>query len=182
MMNDTRSKAVPVNTCREDRVTFAVVGLSFRSEANLFFTGSSGGRLMIANRFGEDGHPPFRSRRLFSENGEWYFDTREGAKIGPYHDLKSVKNALAVFIAQRLLVMERSTAGDFSFTAGAQEGIEHLVEELHTFYNLYKTKGQAAAVVWGNQRLRELMRDSADDSGNEGRMDAIRYVLSLDEG
>jgi hypothetical protein len=136
---------------------------------------------MIANRFGEDGHPPFRTERLFSENGQWYFDTREGSQVGPYRDLKAVKNALAVFIAQRLLVTENSRAGDTNYTPGSQDGIEHLVEELYQFYNQYKAKGQTAAMLWGNQRLRELMRDKGNLPGISARMEAIRYALNLDE-
>ena len=136
---------------------------------------------MIANRYGEQGHPPFRSVRMFSQNGQWYFDTREGAQVGPYRDLKAVKNALAVFIAQRLLISEGSRAGDMDYTPGSQEGIEDLVEELYEFFREYKLKGQTAAMLWGNQRLRELMRSREDVPELSARMEAIRYALNLDE-
>lgn len=137
---------------------------------------------MIANRFGEDGHPPFRTQRVFSENGQWYFDTREGAQVGPYRDLNAVKNALAVFIAQRLLITHGSRAGDTNYTPGLQDGVEHLVEELYEFYNQYKENGQAAAMSWGNQRLRELMTSEKNLQATNARIEAIQYVLNLDEG
>ena len=135
---------------------------------------------MIANRYGEEGYPPFRSQRLFSENGQWYFDTREGTQVGPYHDLKEVKNALAVFIAQRLLIAENSRNTDGAYIPGSQDGIEHLVEELYTFLQQYKSKGQTAAMLWANQRLRELLRNRDNLPGLSARMDAIRYALDLD--
>lgn len=135
---------------------------------------------MIGLRFGEEGNLPFRTQRLFTENGQWYFDTREGTQIGPFHDIKEVKKALAVFVAQRLLIAKSKNSIDSSSMPGAQDGIEHMVEELFNFFQEYKLKGQTAAMLWANQRLRELMRSNEDLPGRSGRMEAIRYALELD--
>jgi hypothetical protein len=132
---------------------------------------------MIAHRYGEEVRPPFRSQRLFSENGQWYFDTREGTQVGPYRDLREVKKALAVFTAQRLLIAEPRRDDDKSFKPGAQDGIEHMVEELFDFFQEYKSKGQTAAMLWANQRLRELLRDKEGLPDRSTRMEAIRYAL-----
>jgi hypothetical protein len=132
---------------------------------------------MVASRYGEEGYPPFRSQRLFSENGQWFFDTREGKQIGPYYDLKEVKKALAVFVAQRLLIAENNRSIDSSLIPGSQDGIEHMVEELFDFFLEYKSKGQTAAMLWANQRIRELLRDRGNIPNRSVRMEAIRYAL-----
>lgn len=135
---------------------------------------------MITNRYGEDGYPPFRTERLFSENGQWYFDTREGTQIGPYVDLNEIKIVLAVFIAQRILIAENSWVEEPVSIPGSQDGVEHLVEELYEFFRQYMVQGQTAAMLWGNQRLRELMRSRDDLPGVPERMKAIRYALNMD--
>jgi hypothetical protein len=135
---------------------------------------------MFINRYGEEGHQHFRSQRLFSENGQWYFDTREGHQIGPYYDLKDVKNALAVFISQRLLVSGNRRDEEIDYLPGRQDGIENLVEELYEYYLFYKQNGQTAAVLWANQRVRELMR-SRDSLGSvSSRIDALKYAMDLE--
>jgi hypothetical protein len=135
---------------------------------------------MIAKRYGEEGDPPFRTQRLFTENGQWYFDTREGTQVGPYHDINEVKKALAVFLAQRLLVSQGSVISDGSFVPGSQDGIELMVEELFEYFLEYKSNGQTAAMLWAHQRLRELLGSGEDLSGRSSRMDAIRYALNLE--
>ncbi len=135
---------------------------------------------MIAKRYGEEGDPPFRTQRLFSENGLWYFETREGTQVGPYRDMREVKRALAVFLARRLLISKSSGVSDGSYIPGSQDGIEDMVEELFEYYLEYQLKGQTAAMLWGNQRIRELLRGSEGLMGRAARMDAIRYALNLE--
>ncbi|MEE4301406.1 MAG: DUF6316 family protein [Pseudomonadales bacterium] len=53
---------------------------------------------MSDNRLGEDAPPPKRSPRLYEENGEWYFRTREGAAMGPYATREEAEQGLADFI------------------------------------------------------------------------------------
>ena len=132
------------------------------------------------NRHGEETHPPFRSQRLFSENGQWYFDTREGKQIGPYRDIDQVKKALAVFIAQKLLIANKYNSMEDDYLPGAQDGIADMVEEIFEFFNQYKLKGQTAAMLWANQRLRELLRDASHLPGRSERMEAINYAINLD--
>jgi hypothetical protein len=135
---------------------------------------------MFINRYGEDGRQHFRSQRLFSENGQWYFDTREGHQIGPYYDLKDVKNALAAFISQRLLFSGNARGEELDYLPGLQDGIEHLVEELYEYYSLYQQNGQTAAVLWANQRVLELMRSRDTLPNTSARMDVLRYAMDLE--
>lgn len=135
---------------------------------------------MLALRYGEEGNPPFRSQRLFTENGQWYFDTREGTQVGPFRDINEVKKALAAFVAQRLVLTDTNNNFDSSSMPGSQDGIEHMVEELFDFFLEYKLKGQTAAMLWANQRFRELLRSSEKMPGRSRRMDAIRYALDLE--
>ncbi|MEW8352531.1 MAG: DUF6316 family protein [Candidatus Thiodiazotropha sp.] len=132
---------------------------------------------MIANRYGEEGYPPFRTQRLFSENGQWYFDTREGSQLGPYHDIKEAKKALALFVAQRLLISKQNRASDSSIVPGSQDGIEFMVEELFNYLLEYKSKGQTSATAWASQRLRDLLRDRNDIVDRSTRMEAIQFAL-----
>lgn len=135
---------------------------------------------MLARRFGEEVNPPFRTQRLFTENGQWYFDTREGTQVGPYRDVSEVKMALAVFVAQRLIIAQSGRNMDESLIPGVQDGIEHMVAELYGYFLEYKQNGQTAAMLWANQRLRELMRDREGLPGHSARMEVLRYALNLD--
>ncbi len=133
------------------------------------------------NRYGEDSHPPFRSQRLFSENGQWYFDTREGKQVGPYHEYDDMKKALAVFLAQKLLIIDKNVYSDSRYVPGSQDGVEHMVEEIFEFFHQYKLKGQAGATLWAKQRLKILHGDNENPSIRSERMEAIRYALELDD-
>jgi hypothetical protein len=133
------------------------------------------------NRRGEGTHPPFRSQRLFSENGQWYFDTREGKQVGPYPDLTDVKKALAVFLAQKQLIIANSFESDISFSPGAQDGIDHMVEEIFEFFHQYKLKGHTNAIIWANKRLGDLLRDTQDYANRSERVEALRYALDLED-
>ena len=132
------------------------------------------------NRYGEDSHPPFRSQRLFSENGQWYFDTREGRQVGPYQEYDDVKKALAVFLAQKLLIINENDYSDSSYVPGSQDGVEHMVEEIFEFFHQYKLKGKTGATSWAKQRLRKLYEDKENPPTRSERMEAIRYALELD--
>lgn len=129
-------------------------------------------------RYGEQNFPPFRTQRLYSQNGEWYFDTREGKQIGPYRDNQAIKQALAIFVAQRLVDRDSSIFNSTDFHPGAQDGIEHLVEELFGYYQNRKQNGQTAAMVWANNRLRELLRNRENASHRTDRMAVLRYALN----
>lgn len=136
---------------------------------------------MNDNRYGEQSHPPFRSQRLFSENGQWYFDTREGRQIGPYLDKIEVKLALAAFVAQRLVNLDKSRSDDIDLPPGTQDGIEHMVEELKGFFHHRIQNGQTDALLWANQRLRELMRDKENYAHRAERMEAIKYAINQEK-
>lgn len=53
---------------------------------------------MKDNRKGESGNPPPRSSRIFHMENLWYFATREGADIGPFHSRDEAKSGLQDFI------------------------------------------------------------------------------------
>ncbi len=136
---------------------------------------------MVMKRYGEgEGHPPFRTQRLLTENGQWFFDTREGSQVGPYPDINEVKKALAVFVAQRLLFVQSRSNLCRDFMPGAQDGIEHMVKELYEYYLEYQQNGQTAAILRANQRIRELLRDRESLKGRAERMQALRYALNLE--
>ncbi len=135
---------------------------------------------MNVKRYGEEGDPPFRTQRLFSENGQWYFETREGTQVGPYRDRQEVKKALAVFIAQRMLLTKHRHTDDQDYLPGSQDGVEVMVEELREYFSEFQAHGQTAAAAWANQRLQELIRNAGGFSSHTTRVDAIRYALDLD--
>jgi hypothetical protein len=133
------------------------------------------------NRRGEDSHPPFRSQRFFLENGQWYFDTREGKQVGPYTEIEDVKKALAVFLAQKLLIIDKSKQPEEILVPGAQDGIEHMVEEIFEFLHQYKLKGQTGANLWANSRLGDLHRDAQNLTNRIERVEALNYALELQD-
>ena len=135
---------------------------------------------MFAKRYGEENSPPFRSQRLFSENGQWFFDTREGQHMGPYRDLKEVKKALSLFLAQRLLLARNKRGWNEPYLPGSQDGVEDMVAEVYDYLIEYTSRGQTAAAIWANQRLRELLRSNETPVVRSARIDAIRYALDLD--
>jgi hypothetical protein len=136
---------------------------------------------MFINRHGEEGQRHFRSQRLFSENGQWYFDTREGSQIGPYYDLKDVKTALAVFIAQRLLIAGDRQSEEAAHRPGQQDGIAHMVADLYDYFLQYQHEGRTAAVLWAKQRVDALRRDEINPQEKRSRIEALEYVMDLDE-
>ena len=89
---------------------------------------------MNLKRHGEESHTPFRNQRLYSENGQWYFDTREGKQFGPYKDKNEAGKALAIFRAQSVHNQNTDRTNKNDPHHGVQDGIESLVEELFFFY------------------------------------------------
>ncbi len=62
------------------------------------FLSRTAGKAMSINRAGENGNVPGRSNRFFSVAGEWYFNTREGAPMGPFDDRREEEQGLFDFL------------------------------------------------------------------------------------
>ena len=83
---------------------------------------------MSSRRSGERGQPPpFRSKRVCQANGQWYFDTREGAQFGPFQSEDEANKALAFFVALNVYDSQVNRSGNKSDESGAQDGISHMV-------------------------------------------------------
>lgn len=52
----------------------------------------------LVKRQGETGPIPFRTGRFFSQNGSWYFMTREGRAEGPYREKHEAERAVEMYI------------------------------------------------------------------------------------
>ena len=52
----------------------------------------------VINRAGENGAAPLRHNRFFVVGGEWYFNTREGAPMGPFDDRREAEQGLYDFL------------------------------------------------------------------------------------
>jgi len=59
---------------------------------------SAGKPIMSINRAGELGHVPQRANRFFCVAGDWYFNTREGAPMGPFDDRREAEQGLYDFL------------------------------------------------------------------------------------
>ncbi len=57
----------------------------------------------MTNRAGEAGPVPARHSRFFSAGGAWYFNTREGAPIGPFNRRREAEKGLEDFIEFMIL-------------------------------------------------------------------------------
>jgi len=132
---------------------------------------------MGINRFGEESHTPFRSKRLYSVNGQWFFDTREDKQFGPYRDKSEAEKRLAIFIAQNLHDLKEGRPGIQSPDHGTQDGIEHMLEELSQFFLFRNMKGQTATLVWANRRLKELTENPNNISKTRDRIEVIQYAM-----
>lgn len=58
----------------------------------------TGDQSMSINRAGEHGRVPHRANRFFAVSGEWYFNTREGAPMGPFDDRREAEQGLFDFL------------------------------------------------------------------------------------
>lgn len=132
---------------------------------------------MDSNRYGEQSHTPFRSRRLYSVNGQWYFTTREGIQFGPYQNQNEAAKVLAVFVAQNYRGVNANRQGISGLHPGAQDGIEYMVEELLRFFNFRIKHGQRATLVWANRRLKELEKNKLYSCNSKERVDALKYAM-----
>ena len=113
---------------------------------------------MGSKRRGEQGDPPYRSKRLYRANGKWFFDTREGTQFGPFLSQEEAIKVLAFFVAQN--VHESGNVGGIGEEApGSQDGIEHMVREVLEVLVCHQDYGPLAARTWIHSRLEDLEPD-----------------------
>jgi hypothetical protein len=136
--------------------------------------------IMGSNRYGEQSHPPFRNRRIYSENGQWYFDTREEKLFGPYRDKNEAEKELALFVAQSLYDLGNTGSDNNSHGHGAQDGIEPMVEELMGFIRFRNKYGDTATLVWGSRRLKELTENYKNIPNSKERIEALKYAMDFE--
>ena len=136
---------------------------------------------MSSSRNGEHGsHPPFRSKRLYGANAHWYFDAREGAQSGPFSNQYEAKKALAMFVAQHVLARtENGLSHDDR--PGAQDGIEHMVQEVIDILRCHADFGPLAANTWVLSRLEALELNSEHNPATSERMDVLNYAMKQGE-
>ena len=120
----------------------------------------------------------FRSKRIYSTNGYWYFDTREGKQFGPYINRPDVEIELAIFFAQIVRNLEPEESKSMNTSYGHQDGIEQMVEELFGYFNHRKKHGSTSTLAWADIRLRELEDDCTDSVYNNTRLEALKYVMN----
>lgn len=65
----------------------------------------------------------YRSRRIFNANGEWFFDTRENANVGPFSSEHSAAEALGRYIdsmklenSSKRAAVSRANEGNWAVT------------------------------------------------------------------
>lgn len=68
---------------------------------------------------GNPGRLPPRSDRMFSENGLWYFHTREGRDIGPFRYRHEAESMLERYIARMQAAQSRKRGGKLHFRVSA---------------------------------------------------------------
>jgi hypothetical protein len=120
----------------------------------------------------------FRSKRIYSTNGYWYFDTREGKQFGPYLNRSDAEIELAIFFAQIIGDLEQEESKSMNTSYGNQDGIELMVEELIGYFNYRKKHGSTSTLAWASIRLRELEEDCTDSVYNKTRLKALKYVMN----
>lgn len=52
----------------------------------------------MAIRNGEEEKTWFRTDRFFCVDNKWYFSTREGTSIGPYHTKEDARQGMALYV------------------------------------------------------------------------------------
>ena len=127
-------------------------------------------------RHGETMSFPFRSQRLWSENGAWYFHTREGRMAGPFKYATEAKMALSVFLAQNLNALPEHQRVERRELAGVQDGIQCLIEELEQFFFFQSGTSEAAALAWARKRIENLENDWDVEAQRE-RIEVLSYVM-----
>jgi hypothetical protein len=68
---------------------------------------------MKSNRKGETDKIPLRSTRVFQMKNLWYFNTREGVDIGPFHSSEDTTTNLQDFL-HFIRLADKNTLGAFS--------------------------------------------------------------------
>ena len=58
-------------------------------------------------RASDQSPPPPRSRRTFHANNYWYFETREGSSVGPYHSKQAADLAANEYVEFAKTASER---------------------------------------------------------------------------
>ena len=135
---------------------------------------------MVLRRSGEKGKYPFRNQRLCCENGKWYFQTREGTLIGPCDDRGEARQLLAVFLAKAIRSLPEQQDAMNSEPAGAQDGVQDLVEELLEYYRIRHEGGDTAAHEWAVNRIAELGNEQQMKKQKE-RIDILYFVMDRDQ-
>lgn len=136
---------------------------------------------MGLNRRGEQGNFPFRSQRLCCENGDWYFQTREGALNGPFTDRQEAEKALAVFVAHKILEASANAQEDAEKVIEIEDGLRERVEELLGFFRSRRSDGSNAALAWAHDRISKLRKDSPGTSVHKDRIDILLFVMDQDQ-
>lgn len=60
----------------------------------------------LQNRYGESGSPPTRTKRIYCENNEWYFHTREYGTYGPYSSFLQAREELSLYLRRLGIVKQ----------------------------------------------------------------------------
>ena len=137
---------------------------------------------MSSRRSGERGQPPpFRSKRVCQANGQWYFDTREGAQFGPFQSEDEANKALAFFVALNVYDSQVNRSGNKSDESGAQDGISHMVQEVLGFLRFREENGQLAALAWAKSRVKELAKISRIDPAAVDCIGVLKFAMSQAE-
>ena len=130
-------------------------------------------------RHGEGNSRPFRSERFCSENGQWYFHTREGALDGPYRDRDEAQRGLAIFLAKTVHALPEPQRDAVQEAAGLQDGVQALVHEVLGFLWSRSELGELAALAWANNRIAQLGKDQKIER-RQARIDILNHVIDID--
>ena len=136
---------------------------------------------MAPNRRGEKGNFPFRTQRLSCENGQWYFQTREGVLNGPYRDMNEAKKALAVFVAEKIHESAEVRHEAIRDASGVDDDMKHMVEELLGFFHSRGETGMAAAMAWAHNRIAELKQDWSGKATQKERIEILFFAMDQDQ-
>ena len=131
---------------------------------------------MSSIRLGEQGNPPYRSKRLYRANGQWYFDTREGTQFGPFRSPEEARKVLAFFVAQNVHASGKKSAFGAE-SPGSQDGIEHMVREVLEVLVCHEDYGPLAARTWVHSRLEDLELHAGDDATTAECRDVLKYAM-----
>lgn len=132
-------------------------------------------------RHGEDNSHLFRSKRFCSENGQWYFHTREGGLDGPYKDRADAQRGLAIFLARKIHALPEPQCDAVQEATGVQDGVQALVNEVLGFLRSRSEAGEMAALAWANKRIAQLGSDRETER-RQARIDILNQVIDHDQG